>query len=510
MSGKKKSNPAKPRAAAPKATVKPSKVPRSKPKSKNSFAVSYAENKQLVPHNEQDRRQIDRVMTNKVNLYAASLLCPKRFMSRIPDAFARETALYRGIRVFDVQVVFPATPNANQGKFSFAFQPKLGNFGSPIQYQTGYSSPTLMAQLTPVDWSLGSSYLSAVSNNDPRVDDNIEVLTQENLGLYDASATTGVSTTVPFGTGAPVIAPASYGLQVFYDQVTGDFTLPVGNYVITINQGYAVIGAVTPTQGAGFAVWTSTSGPVVSASQTMQTWLVTVSSGNSVVTWTTTGTPNSADITIAPTVRGDLSLNTDSGIVKSIRSVAQTALFTYTGTFLQNGGNVACAYVPSGSLSSNYYTSAPSEPGDYHDWEMVARIPGSYNGAIKDGAFTWWAPEGNQNTEFNAVSAHNNMLMPALIISGIFSPGTITPGTYTIGRIELISVFEYTTTSTFPSVQRWIGTQAMVDEAQAWVSESPHCMANEDHVSWYDRILSWLQKAVPIAKDIATIATWFL
>jgi len=316
--------------------------------------------------------------------YVACLANPAVHQCRIPDSYARPTALYLSKKIMTLTVA-PQTNNGVQGRFAFCASPVLGNIDNPLSFQDAFCDPVQLSNgnQSAIDWTSTAPYLtqvSGVSNVDPRIDPNIQTLTQGDFGYYrGTSGATGVTNLLPFGTAALTEDQASNNLNVQYSTNLGQstFKIPQGQYIVTlILTGATIVGLAqfTPTTATDVTVTLLNFNATATNYWVQYQVTATRTATNLRVTTTAGSAPTAGVISVVPTMFDNTTIDTDNGFVEKIRPVAMCALVTYTGTTLQNGGNIAIALVPGDTKQSKFVTNQAEEPGNLRTWDNIANL----------------------------------------------------------------------------------------------------------------------------------------
>jgi hypothetical protein len=471
----------------------------------------------MIPRNEQDRvsRMIESTEDQLVAKYLACLVNPKGMMSRVPDSFPRPTALVRSISTFEIVCNVDGT--SNSGRFSAAIQPTLGNLGSVEAYKIALVDSSAG---WPTDFTDPASFVSVINGRDVRLDQFYQTLTQPPLGsstLVSSAAGTGA---IPFG--AAVTAQSGYGLNYNYDPLTGRFSLPIGIYMIsamfTTPTGPHDANPVLNVHGGAVFIpeyddYTddAVSRPNVGAIA----GYVSIPRNNATFSFTVVDpVVLTANLTLATTFNDNTNLITpdDGGVVAEYRPVGMSALATFIGPVLTNGGIISTAYVPGNTLQTQYFTQGIVSPqGQLANWENLALVPGSYNGKIENGTYSWWAPESTRDLNFNSPSRWSALIPPALIVSGAYQPGSGTTGLQVPIRLEVVTVYELVTTSQLWEQSPLVGSSAAFDRANREMAAADHAMANAEHSNFFKDFLSglgevfgWVGKAAPFLGELAS------
>lgn len=442
-----------------------------------------------IPLKESDRlRQFlsDNSQDPMIYDYLASLISPKKAMCRVPDSFARPTALVRSIATYDINT--PMDTSINSGRFSVAVSPILGspNANAPSSWKIAQVGPVSGAW--PSDFTVPAAFVQIVGGNDIRVDPFYGLLTQQPPALLTLLASVPASTN-PFGSGATV-GPNSYGLGFTLDltQNPARLQLPIGQYLV-VAQVNGANGPITTVAFVPGNLAVAPAGVYNVPTNSSAVYYFNVQNPGEYLSFalgTALATSFSVSIATVQTAFGG-SAN-DFGAVTQIRPVAMSVLASYIGTTLQDGGNIAASYVPGSTLNSNYFVQAgnlgQNTNGCFEYWEQLSKQPSAYNGPLRDGAYVWWSPEDYEDIQMFKPSLSATMhRYPAIIVSGQFNNG-LTTGIVPCIRLEVVTTYEFTTNSLLFETQSYLGSQAKMDAANAALFGQPHSMPNAIHLKW--------------------------
>jgi len=186
----------------------------------------------------------------------------------------------------------------------------------------------------------------------------------------------------------------------------------------------------------------------------------------------------------------------DKGLVKHIRPVSMSVLWTFMGETLHDGGQISAALCPGNSLRDNVLidSSSASAPGSFQDFQSLGKVPGSYEGPMREGAYVMWLPEEQPHRNFYLPSEVSSVNYPPICISGRYS-STAGMNNITIGRMLIITNFEYETSSlVIPSFPAPVNPDEILI-ASVMLSKIRHAMSNPDHPGFLSRLASWIDKA---------------
>lgn len=192
-----------------------------------------------------------------------------------------------------------------------------------------------------------------------------------------------------------------------------------------------------------------------------------------------------------------------AGLIEQYRPIAMSAWFQCTASDLQNGGEVSTV-LADGSTIDDYYTVNSNT--FYQEYKALAEAQRAYTGKLKDGCYTFWKPFGTNDSSLrqpyrtanNADDTAESYNFPAIYISGISS----SPGV-TIGRIEVITVYEYTTTSRIVEVVDSPVAPGLIEHASTMLTDQSTSMANTEHQTWINELLGVLGGAAKGAAKVA-------
>lgn len=135
--------------------------------------------------------------------------------------------------------------------------------------------------------------------------------------------------------------------------------------------------------------------------------------------------------------------NAEGPLVTEYRTVGMSALLTYEGDTLYNGGNIAGRVVPGGST--------PYSLG-WIDYSSIAEFPDSYEAPLIRGAYGFWLPTDDKDMVFRDMNAScvtgEGLAEPGDLPSLVFA-GTVKNTANAVIRLRVVQVIEAKTTPTF-------------------------------------------------------------
>jgi len=378
---------------------------------------------------------------------------PSGSMCRVPDAFSRPTALVRSIVELPVNVFFANPGIPNDGRFSVMARPILGSNNTPLNYAI---AQVIGNASWPIDMAVAGAYVAGggAGGLDPRINSYMTEITQPPPAWWHADIGALIGTE-PFGN--PVVNAYSYGMSVVLNRntVANSFTLPPGQYDMMWNATSTGVGAnyTVSFVGNGTETNIATSSILQVSGNTRQfrQSIININASNTVLVITGNGTaPLSGEITFVPMFSPQPSqVAMDFGMARQIRPVAMSVLFTCSAAVLTKSGLISTNWVPGGTDETNYFTNS-SDPtvGPLQNWESLAKTPSAYSGKLENGAYCFWKPEDIDDCQFYQPSKTLSNQYPALIISGQYqTPPTTLGSSITIGRLEVVTIFEVETLS---------------------------------------------------------------
>jgi hypothetical protein len=457
-----------------------------------------------------------------VRKYLAALVAPKYNMCRVPDSDVRATVLVRSIQVYDI-TASTTYINPDSGRFGMFIQPILGSPSQIGDYKIGIVSN---GSNWPVQFTLPENWLSTLGAQDPRIDNFTPTLTGPVPGYWSMGGQAG-NTSQPFS-GSPIYTSLTYNYGQVYAQPPGEdifqFYPPPGLFLFS---GYLLGTGLT-----GFSLNCSFATQIYvrySADNTVCTfaYLLSVATPGLMFDPTlTAGNTTASQVTLTEAFTSSQSLDPpvvpplNYGLVTAIRPVAMSALASYIGPLLTNGGNIAGAWLPSQTLNNQIISdsigSGPTQ--NLMNWENLAKVPESYDGPIKDGIYVWWSEQDITTTKFYSPSDSLNADYPILAVSGQWNPGSGVTVQTPVIRLEVVTTYEFTTTSLLFESEVCVGSQAQMDAANMRLAGQPHAMPNGKHMDWIKGMLqkasstyqsnkSWLN---PLLKSAGTAALTLL
>jgi hypothetical protein len=193
-----------------------------------------------------------------------------------------------------------------------------------------------------------------------------------------------------------------------------------------------------------------------------------------------------------------------TGLMMRARPVSMSVWFQYNADLINNGGEVAAALVTGDTYADNITIASGT---NYMRWENLADHPEAFQGALCNGTYTWWRPEGPGDLEFRPVEANGKTRalyqydFPTVFVAGQSNhPGDATAN-QPVGRIRVIINYEYITDSrVVASCPSPVSPMGMALAAKL-TSGLPTSMANETHDSWIGQVIKY---------GVAGVAGFFL
>jgi hypothetical protein len=174
----------------------------------------------------------------------------------------------------------------------------------------------------------------------------------------------------------------------------------------------------------------------------------------------------------------------DSGIIIKMRPIAQSALVTCTLPDINAGGNIVAYSAPSGDIK-NYYYKTSNTVGPYQNWEVLARNNKgicTLDSNFKTGSYTFSQPWDKNDLLMRTPTECNKYAYQGIVVSGQINPSVALTGIINVGRIRIVTLFEYTTDSRLFEPQAWLGSGDDLDFVLAYLSTCEHSMENPLHL----------------------------
>jgi len=194
----------------------------------------------------------------------------------------------------------------------------------------------------------------------------------------------------------------------------------------------------------------------------------------------------------------DPDLTTFRTLYNEIRPVSAFMLITFVGDTLNDGGQVAAAYMPSGSMLTGVQIPQLAATGTtLFQYANLAIQPGAYVGPGRKGCFVRWSPEDERDSFFYNEATANAYNFPKLVASGITTNAL--PNIRWIVQVN----YEYTSQSRLmtqiPSPIRL----KLIEHAKRSLQAMPYACANDEHESIWSRFLGWAKGAWN------TVSNWY-
>lgn len=458
--------------------------------------------------------------------YLQTLIDNTECYSRFPDSQPRKTCLFNSVATFDIPITPDKAAGSNTGRFSCAFQPIMGSSQSPLSYQAAIAQPS--TDWAATDWTSSATYAASVGGRDPRVDINTPYLAGTNPlvqsfqvtavtgGMSQASYTPGTVASNIF-IGATVTNNTNQnGSMITFNSATGLFNVPSGSWMMAATCNGTTVGGSNCYFASGYdyaGVYPAQVGLTAGESHHMYSTATAYESG--VYSFFsalqpcqlgpvfTNGTPSPLAANYITAMGMDVAFvqvnnpgmaettSANSAAISLIRPVAQTALATFIGPTIQNGGRIAAAYVTKETINDNFFANA--EQGSIGNLQFVANLanlPDAYDGKVSQGAYCWWSPYDSSDWTFQTISDMNNDTWPAMVISGTCeNSSSFTAPEYGYIRVRLVTTFEFITKSTAFEARIISGSQRDIDMCNKFLGQQPHAMPNGAHVGWIGDIL---------------------
>lgn len=474
--------------------------------------------------------------------YFKMLIDPFAHQSRMPDGQTLNTALFVSRRLVDIRVNLNNAQGVDAGRFAIMIRPRLGNANEPQNYTVNYVDTT---NGWPANLDAPNAWVTQSSGDNLTVASDVEELIQPALTVFSRTTATNVvgdNCVLRIDT-APVLfsghALSSDNLVTFraepFDAVNPKFSkliLEPGQYIVTLCYRVTYANAADPTLptvcsvGGGVTfdvidqhVTPYTSGGGTPRSRNTWTALVTVTNTAGEETmWFTAGDVGGTmaideqrlviSSTWAPAVRPAF----DAGVLETIRPIAMAGFFKVALSPLDCAGRVTNYQIDAGQVQDVFRSSSSSN--NPMRWEFSTKIPNSHDGPLGGGAYSFWIPDSYKFVDPATVPEHMAQKTSGLVFSGYYKPMSVPlTNTVTIARLEVVTIFEGTTSSTLYPKKSAMGTRDICDQARNLLRHEnvliPQNMNNDKHRGIVDKAISTVESVAKVGSLAATLAGFF-
>lgn len=192
------------------------------------------------------------------------------------------------------------------------------------------------------------------------------------------------------------------------------------------------------------------------------------------------------------------SVTVAAGTVDRYRFAALSAKVSYVGDAFNNGGQVAALLHyggrPFSYCGANYSSYMWTLPG-------LSEIQRGYNGPIRDGSYSWWAPTNKRDITLTAKQTPYDYAGAHIVAAG-YSSAAVVDGQVkqNIIRLRICGRLEVTTSVQFLSLTKSPSNPWLLARVKKIIVDgsTPTSMPNDLH----DKILSWITSAAKGVKVI--------
>ena len=451
--------------------------------------------------------------------YCCCMFDPDTYMARIPDQNTIPSALARSIQTIPM---FAYLGSGRTGNFAVVAKPILGkDTNNPNNYKIALVNAT---EFIPGDtnWAAEGTYVQVAGGHNIRMDKYINELTGGSPGFFGVNIGGTATTTAPFGA-SPVLDPLNTG-NVVHWEVDGSGDSPTisagpGVYMVTI---YMAQATPTFTFVPDSSILFETAEKDDGGAPTGTTYWINSSTDWSLRIGADAVNTNSW-MTVVPGALNGVPPWLNGGAVSMIRPVAMTMLFTPSLSALNNGGNVAAALVPANTCRNNWFTTSTDDSvGQLQNWENIDSLPGTntYSGELQHGAWVRYKPSDIRDTNYDTPENSLNHEFPCLLIAGQLNTSTALTGLIFIGRLRVVTVYEFQTNTSLWELHSNPGSTNMFEQALAMLHDQPTAFSNGKHLEAIKNFLSSIGRAaasagkfaydnratiIPVAKTIASL-----
>lgn len=461
--------------------------------------------------------------------YVRSLIDPPSGPARIPTSFGRGTCVFTSETFFDVPCVDLTGTNPDSGRYSAIIQPILGSLDMVNHYKVAIASGGVgCPAYSATDWTDPFTYVSFSRGIDPRLDRHYNVMTQNGAALY-VSELTNTGSVIPIN-GGPLGNPdpvssypqgtlnISYGLTftMSNDTVNHLNTVfpPPGAYMFVMHQEspgnpYTSAAVMTVSPNSSFTFISNTvgseggDGSSTDGALDCMAIVIIVPQSNKTPGYFTISNPDQATIdsafvrwSLVPIFPNQYLTPMDYGIVKQIRPVSMSVVFTPTQPPAFSGGTASIAVIP-GAARDDYFTNnIINEIGSLHLYESLSTLEDKAERNYNEGSSAIWLPDGPEDIDWRSPSGSLDVSYPTVVIAGRYLPSQpLTAQPSSIGNLKIVTNYEFTTESKLFRHEEVMGSQACVDAVLDQLTHVDSCRGNPEHFAWLKKTFPRLAKA---------------
>lgn len=273
--------------------------------------------------------------------------------------------------------------------------------------------------------------------------------------LIDAAGNTATATVAAAATGQEVFQPAGISLAPFL-----------------IAESDTEIALGTPRPGIGIRLTLTTASG--------RQWQMT-----SFNVFTLNGTPTVAKYASMPYDLEDQDKFLSS--VDQYRLISQSALLTYMGATLTDGGQISSMYYLGGAH--------PNELGFWKYSEIAEAVNQPHTGSLKKGTYVIWKPKDTKDMQMRDVVNPTDWEHPYLVIAGVVS----SPDIVNVLRLRVFANYEVVTKSMFLNQAYGADAPGKIRQALIMLKTFPMAGENDTHLENIRRLLG---KAWDVGKKV--------
>jgi len=455
-------------------------------------------------------RSADVEVNDRVSGYVSQLLAPSvspAVRPPVPNAMPH-TGLYKSRQVVEL------TTNA-QGRFAAIVQPTIGASADPATYRVANVASTV-ADYNAADWSDATSYdqssATLFDQDYYAVQSAVDAaIFRINPAVADANATDllGSASTVLDLNGNTVSyddiryksGQGTSGLEGRFFLYAGealDLSIVTGTAATAWNAKagdaalvYTDEGLTIPMAAANYSFLSKQSTGTTSRADNALAFIITVQEDAYVVvdlnSWP--GQSTASRIVYSRSTTGAAPL--EDAVITTLRPVAMSCLTKCTASATNNGGDIAATYLP-GNQQDEWFSQSGK---NYQDWGVVAALPESYSGALKDGSYQWWSLDDPSDASLKTPSEHLQQKFACFAVAGQLAAGTAgTVADIHVATLIIDRIFEYTTVSRMFDTEVSDMTQSELNAAcdLIRIAQIPHSMENDGHGNFISRAIEYI------------------
>lgn len=418
------------------------------------------------------------------------------------DGTERNTHWYPSRQVFPIYGHdSEGADTERDGSFFISVRPTMGNAQNIDQYNISIWNALYPVTDPSISTRDAANWASDVDGKDPRVDDNVGLLLNQNLSL-NAFSTTGLTISIPFGAPTDMVWTSNKGglARLRYSTISGfsRFYFPPGSFNISLvitGTGFTpgTAGLTLAPAFADFTLNNSTASTKITAKGRMVILQsdsdsginyvdISVAAGTSVI---------AATLDISP---GIYPIPTNDGEVSAIQVGQMSAWFKFTAPRTYVGGTIYSALTGQDGEKIFVKNDSPPSPGSFLEPENMGRLQDVYRGNVTDGTVVWYQHSDQVQRDFAIPSEQATIDFPAICISGratVIDGANATDAGYKgqIGELWVATNYYLDTSNIVWGTEAPIVSEHEYQAAWSYARKLPHALPNKSHFKMFQQVM---------------------